>query len=226
MTMNLLRAHMTKSEMAAQYIQEQILSGTARPGSSITTTAVSEALGMSETPVREAIKSLAAEGWLEHSAHRGTVVTSLNSAQIREIFILRGLLNAEAVRLGRAHFDAARLAALDENLAQSEEAVRANDFDRYATLNSAFHELLCNTPSTEWTWRLFGTLQGKSAMLRAGFRAVPDGLRKSFDAHLKVRAALACGDFEAAAEAVRIDEISAMEHLIEALAAEERKGAA
>lgn len=224
--MNLQRQHLTKSEIAAQYIQEQILSGTAPAGSPITTTALSEALGMSETPVREAIKSLAGEGWLEHSAHRGTVVATLNAVQIAEIFALRGLLNAEAIRLGRAHFDEGRMAAIDANIAESEAAVAANDFDRYAALNSAFHELLCNTPSSEWTFRLFAILQGKSAMLRAGFRAVPDGLRRSLDAHLAVRAALAEGDFEAAAELARQDEVSAGRHLIDALAEQEGEGAA
>lgn len=146
----------------------------------------------------------------------------MNPAQVTEIFGLRGLLNAEAIRLGQAHFDAERLAAIDDNIAASEAAAAAHDFDRYSELNRGFHELLCNTPASEWTFRLFCVLQGKSAILRAGFRAVPDGLRKSLDAHLAIQAALAARDFEVAADLARKDEISAGQRLIEALAEREK----
>lgn len=209
--------HLTKSEIAAQHIQEQILSGEAPAGSPITTTAVSEALGMSETPVREAMKSLATEGWLRHSAHRGTVVATLDLDQISEVFQLRGLLNALAIQLSKDAFDEEFLALIDANIEESERAVAANDFEAYSTLNRAFHDLLCNTGHADWTYRLFSTLQAQSAVFRHGFRAIPDGLRKSLDAHLEIRTALRSGDFEKAAELARFDEVSAGDRLINVL---------
>ena len=207
----------TKSEIAVQYIQEQILSGKLPAGTQITTKSVAEAIGMSETPVREAIKSLAAEGWLRHTPHQGTIVATPNSAQISEIFQLRGLLNALAVQRGQSSFNEQRLALIDENIEQSKLAVRENDFETYSALNRQFHELLCNTSEAEWTYRLFSILQGQSAVFRHGFKAIPDGLKKSLDAHLAIRKALRSGDIEQAASLANLDEVSAGQRLIDNL---------
>ena len=57
--------YVTKTEMARRHIQGMVLSGTVRPGDRITSREVSTALGISETPIREAIRSLESEGWLE-----------------------------------------------------------------------------------------------------------------------------------------------------------------
>lgn len=207
----------TKSEIASEFIQEQILSNNITSGTQITTKSISDSIGMSETPVREAIKSLAAEGWLRHTAHHGTVVASPNTAQIEEIFLLRGLLNSQAILLGRSHFNIERLAQINENIEASKKAVAENDYESYSRLNRDFHELLCNTPDSEWTYKLFSILQSQSGVFRHGFRAIPDGLYKSLDAHMAIRAALTDGDVEAAAELAHEDEVSSGKRLIDNL---------
>ena len=70
---------LSKADIARRHIEGLILSGAAKPGDRITTREVSEALGISETPIREAIRSLAAEGWLEVKPHVGAVVESAGS---------------------------------------------------------------------------------------------------------------------------------------------------
>ena len=74
--------HLTKSGLARQHIQELILSGAVREGQHITAREVCEAVGISETPVREAIRGLAAEGWLELNAHHGVVVATLRAEEL------------------------------------------------------------------------------------------------------------------------------------------------
>lgn len=71
--------YLSKADIARRHIEGLILSGTVKPGDRITTREVSEALGMSETPIREAIRSLAAEGWLSVRLHVGAVVESAGS---------------------------------------------------------------------------------------------------------------------------------------------------
>lgn len=212
-----IQGHRTKSEIARQFIQARIISGEISAGSPITTREVSLALDMSETPVREAIKGLAAEGWLQHKAHQGTIIAPLNNRQIREIFQLRGLLNAHAMRMARGAISSERIARIGENIKLSEGAVAQNDFAAYSDLNTEFHELLCNFPESEWTYRLFSILRGQSAILRHGFRAIPDGLRHSLDSHLAIYKALSAGNIERAAELVNDDEVSAGDRLIASL---------
>ncbi len=215
--MNVKQTFKTKSEIARQFIQELILSGEAPTGSPITTKRIADAISMSETPVREAIKSLVSEGWLSHVAHQGTVVADFKNAQINEVFQLRGLLNAQAVRLSGPSYNEERLEHIDQNIQQSKIAVRNNEFETYSKLNRQFHELLCNTEEAEWTYRLFSILQSQSEVFRHGFKAIPDGLQKSLDTHLAIRDALRSGDLEKAAKLANLDEVSAGQRLLDSL---------
>ena len=192
--------HKTKSDLARSHVQELILSGTLRPGSRLTTRQLSEALGMSETPVREAIRLLAAEGWVTLSPHQGVVVASVDTGQIAEIYAIRGALEALAVRRGAALYSAAQRDALDRNLAEAQAAVAARDVAAYARLNRAFHALLSDTPHTQWTLRLLDNLWAQTAAAGRGFEAVPARMAASLDEHRAIRAAIAAGDTERAAE--------------------------
>ncbi|ODU60892.1 MAG: hypothetical protein ABS99_02605 [Acetobacteraceae bacterium SCN 69-10] len=192
-------SYQTKSDVARQHIQEMILSGSARAGARITAREVSEALGMSETPIREAIRGLAAEGWLDFNAHLGVVVASVRSEHIVEVYAIRGALGALAIQLGGACYTAAQLAEIDANLAESQAAVEADDTTQYARLNRAFHLLLSDTPNTLWTLKLLTTLWAQTSAARRGFEAVPGRLRESLAEHRAIRAAIGAHDFARAA---------------------------
>jgi DNA-binding GntR family transcriptional regulator len=189
----------TKSDIARQHIQELIVSGRLRAGDRFAAREISEALGMSETPIREAIRSLAAEGWLELSAHLGAVVASIKREELAEVYALRAALEALALELGAPGFDAARLAAIDDNLVQSAEAAAAADPARYAHLNRNFHILLADTPATQWTLKLLNNVWAQSAAMHRGFEAVPARMQSSLTEHRAIRAALGAGDIPRAA---------------------------
>ena len=191
--------HKTKSDLARGHVQELILSGTLRPGTRLTTRQLSEALGMSETPIREAIRLLAAEGWLTLSPHQGVVVASIDTGQIAEIYAIRGALEALAVRRGAALYSVAQLEALDRNLHEADSAVQQRDVTAYARLNREFHALLSDTPNTQWTLRLLDNLWAQTAAAGRGFEAVPERIVASLGEHRAIRAAIAGGDPELAA---------------------------
>lgn len=191
--------HLTKSGLARQHIQELILSGAVREGQHLTAREVCEAVGISETPVREAIRGLAAEGWLELNAHHGVVVATLRAEHIAEIHALRGALAALAVELGAASYTAETFAALDRNIAESERAVATHDTGAYARLNREFHLLMCDTPHTAWTMRLTSSLTAQTSAQRRGFDAIPNRLRASLAEHHAILAALRQGNTRRAA---------------------------
>jgi len=191
--------HLTKSGLARQHIQELILSGAVREGQHITAREVCEAVGVSETPVREAIRGLAAEGWLELNAHHGVVVATIRAEHIAEIHALRGALAALAVELGAASYTAETFAALERNIAESERAVAAQDPAAYARLNREFHLLMCDTPHTPWTMRLTSSLTAQTSAQRRGFEVIPNRLAASLAEHRAILAALRQGDMRRAA---------------------------
>lgn len=209
--------HLTKSGLARQHIQELILSGAVREGQHLTGREVCEALGISETPVREAIRGLAAEGWLDLHPHHGVVVATLRAEHIAEIHALRGALAALAVQLGAPAYTGETFAALDRNLADSARAVAAGDAPGYARRNREFHLLMCDTPHTQWTMRLLSSLTAQTSAVSRGFAAVPDRMRASLAEHRAILAALRRRDIAGAAALLVEHERAAGAALIAAL---------
>lgn len=208
------RQYLTKAEVARQHIQEMVLSGTVGPGDRITTREVSDALGISETPIREAIRSLASEGWLEVQNHIGAVVQGLKTEQIREISALRGLICGLAIKLGAANFDAARLAEVDDNIAISAEALARGDFELFGAKNVEFHLLLCDNPESPWCKRLLENMHGLMSAQRHGIPPQPGRLADALQEHMRIRDRLRAGDFEGAANLVEQHEKNTGDFLI------------
>lgn len=220
------KTYMTKAEHARRHIQSMVLSGTVGPGDRITTREVSDALGISETPIREAIRSLASEGWLEVQNHVGAVVQGLHAEQIREISALRGLICGLAVELGAANFDEARLSKLDENIATSAEALDRDDFTLFGSKNYEFHLLLCDNPESPWCRRLLENMHGLMSAQRHGIPPQPGRLREALREHMGIRDRLRDGDFPAAAALVNQHEKNTGDFLIHMIKAMPNAGTA
>jgi len=208
---------MSKADIARRHIEGLILSRAVKPGDRITTREVSEALGMSETPIREAIRSLAAEGWLDVQAHIGAVVASAGSSQLREIYALRGLIGGLAIELGAGSFGPARLKEIDANIAASAEAVAAQDIKRYTQLNHEFHIMLYDTPHSQWCLRMLVNLSALTAV-HYGFTVLPKRMAESLREHQAIRDAIRAGNFAGAAALIKEHENAAYEALAGTLA--------
>ncbi|NUR88812.1 MAG: GntR family transcriptional regulator, partial [Nonomuraea sp.] len=170
------------------------MSGEAPPGTKITTRVVAEAVGISETPVREAIKQLCSEDWLVERPHVGAVVAELTVANVRELYSVRAALTALALELGGVPLEGARLAEVDAVLAECETAVAGEDVAAFARLNRRFHSLLCDTEHSKLTHRMLQSLWARTETAQRGFRLVPWRLPESHAEHIAIRNALAAGD--------------------------------
>ena len=207
----------TKAGLARAHIQEMILSGQVREGQQFTAREVSEALAVSETPVREAISGLVAEGWLKFNAHRSVFVASISVDQIDEINELRGVLSFLAVKRGGRAYSEQMLAALESNIEEAAKAVDDEDPQRYAEVNRQFHLLICDTPYTQWTHHLLSSLSSQTAVLRKGFAAVPSRMKASLDDHRAIVDAIRAGDIDLAGDLLVQHEHDASKALITAL---------
>jgi DNA-binding GntR family transcriptional regulator len=210
-------AYMTKAELARRHIQSMILSGAVKPGDRITTREVSSAVGVSETPIREAMRGLASEGWLDIQNHIGAVVQGLRTEQIREISALRGLVCSLAIELGAPNFDADRLASIDRNLATAAEALERQDYGLFAEKNLEFHELLCDNPQSPWCRKLLDSMNGLMSAQRHGIPPQHARLAAALAEHRRIRDMLGAGDFAGAAKMVKQHEKNTGDFLIKAV---------
>jgi DNA-binding GntR family transcriptional regulator len=104
----------TKTDLAFQTLRAAIEEGRLKPGERLTMAHLPEELGMSPTPIREAMRLLQAEGLLEHQPHRGVVVRSFPAAQVEEVFRLRVLLEPLATELAVERVSAEQIAEIWE----------------------------------------------------------------------------------------------------------------
>lgn len=206
----------TKADLAAEHIKQQIMSGEAEPGRKIVARAVAEAVGVSETPVREAVKQLVSEGWLAERPHVGAVVTQVTVHNARELYGVRAALSALALELG-GPLEGPRLARVDEVLAASADVLAGQDVAQFAALNRQFHSLLCDTEQTQMIHRMLTGIWSKTETAQRGFRLVPWRLPESHAEHVAIRDALVAGELHEASRLVHAHEVAAMDALIQAL---------
>jgi len=215
--------YLSKADIARRHIEGLILSRAVKPGDRITTREVSEALGISETPIREAIRSLAAEGWLDVQTHIGAVVASAGREQFREIYALRGMIGGLALELGGETYSPKRLSEIEANLTASAEAVAAADAQRYMQLNHEFHIMLYDTPNSQWCLRMLANLSALTTVQR-GFTIKPERMAESLKEHQHIFAAIRAGKVLEAAALIRAHEQAAYEALVSDLDSDQRVG--
>lgn len=106
--------HQTKSGAALQIIRSRILDGEYNPGDQLRAEILAVELGMSATPVREALRMLQADRLVHHKAHHGIVVAGVSAKETREIYLVRALLEAPATELATPGLHGGGLGELEQ----------------------------------------------------------------------------------------------------------------
>jgi DNA-binding GntR family transcriptional regulator len=103
----------TKQEYAVTVLREAIVTGQLTPGQRLRQEEVARDLGLSWTPVREALRQLETEGWLIIERHRGAVVTPLSLQDFEDIYVVRLAVEPLAARLGAERADEGTIREMD-----------------------------------------------------------------------------------------------------------------
>jgi DNA-binding GntR family transcriptional regulator len=135
-------------EEVAELLRQRIFARELEPGSWIDELRISEALGISRTPLREALKVLAAEGLVTMKVRRGAYVTEVSEKDLRDVYHLLALLESDAARVVAERASTEQLAQIQALHQDLENA--ANDRDRFFQINEAFHLLLLELADNRW----------------------------------------------------------------------------
>jgi DNA-binding GntR family transcriptional regulator len=189
----------TKSRYAYEQLREQIVSGALAPGERLRLRTLADALGLSEMPVREALRMLSRDGLVEFEDHRGATVTEIPLEDVRAVLSARMWLEILAVREAVPLHDAASLAVVRTALA---EGAKATDGVTFSAANRALHEAIeAPAPAAlrqmiAEAWDRMWTVR-RSASL---FLLRPDEMPRAHDDHVELVAAVEAGDARAAAK--------------------------
>lgn len=132
----------TKEERIADLLREGIISGKYPRGARLKQAELAEMLGTSITPVREAIKLLEAEGFVQGSSHRGAIVSPFDINQTEEIVDLRVTLESKLALAALPHLSQDLLDKLRGLQGEIEVAVEKEDRNTVRVLNYRFHQMI------------------------------------------------------------------------------------
>jgi DNA-binding GntR family transcriptional regulator len=158
--------------------------------------------GISRTPLREAIKVLAAEGLVTMKMRRGAYVTEVNAKDLRDVFHLMAVLEADAAATVASTATAAQLQEL-EALHQSLEK-STKDRVKFFTINEAFHVKLLQIADNKWRDQMVADLRKVMKLNRAQSLLKAGRIEESLAEHAAIMAALKQRDAVAAQAAMRV----------------------
>jgi len=186
-------SYVSKTDMVAALIRELIITGELAAGEQLRQRDLAQRFGVSQTPVREAMRRLESEGLVIGDTHRGFTVAAADAGPVEENFQIRAALESLGASLAARKIDAAGISRLQDLNRQM--AALAEDDPRYADLNREFHFAL-------YEFSRSPLLMSLMRLLWASLRGGPRVLRTQAESarqHDAILDALRAGDAEAAA---------------------------
>lgn len=132
----------TLREQAYDIIKNAIMSGVFKPGQTLIEEQLAKDLGLSRTPLREALVLLEHDQYIEMIPYKGTFVTTLTIKEVQEIFHIRGLLEPEAVCLALGQITKEEIDELKDFFARARDKVSKGDLETFLASNKLIHDKL------------------------------------------------------------------------------------
>jgi DNA-binding GntR family transcriptional regulator len=190
----------TAHQMVRDSLRLAILDGTLRAGARLVQADIAVRLNVSTTPVREALRDLASEGLIRLDAHRGAVVRDTSLAEVREIYLLRRLIEPEAVTIAVQTMSPETRAALE---ALQSEMDNVADLGHWVALNREFHRVLNGAAGLDRLAEILNHLDDNAAVyVNLALRANADHRDATNRHHQRLLEACRDGDGEGAAKLV------------------------
>ncbi len=180
-------------EEVAELLRQRIFKRELEPGSWIDELKIAQDYGISRTPLREALKVLAAEGLVTMKVRRGAYVTEVSDKDLRDVYHLLSLLESDAAGVVATHATDSQLAELQALHNELEAAVRPDqvDRDRFFELNEAFHMRLLAIADNRWRDQMVSDLRKVMKLNRHNSLLKSGRIKESLAEHRAIMAALA-----------------------------------
>ena len=181
-------------EAVCESLREAIRKGILRPGDRLMEIQLSEELGVSRTPVREAIRKLELEGYVIMMPRRGTYVADLSIRDVNEVFEIRTSLDALAGELAAERITDEELEALQRLLVKLGHYIEEGDMDKIVDTDTKFHDILYQASRNSRLFGIISNLREQLTRFRTTSMSFPGRLKATLDEHRRLVEAIAQGD--------------------------------
>lgn len=207
-------------EQVTATLEEEILTGKLAAGAALTEQSLSTRLGVSRTPIRAALHTLAEEGLINLVPNRGAVVIGVTRDDLIDIYNIRMRLEGLASATAAKRIFPEDLERLRESVELAEFYIQKNDTEHLKELDTAFHSIIYRASGNRMLCKTLSELHRNITSYRKLSLTVPGRLERSVGEHREILEAIEAGDAEMADRLTSAHIAAALENM---LAATERK---
>ena len=188
----------TIRDQVYQILRDEICAGKYAPGSWLQETELTEYLGVSRSPVREALRRLVADGLLMEIPNKGVFVKEFTCRDIDEIFDMRVMLESYAIRKSRSRMTSARLQKLFDILEELERTHAAGDLAAYTQIDEVLHNRIVELSENSLVIYTYDRVRSMNQQFRVLSLTSHRRFDESLEEHRQIVQSLAVGDVETA----------------------------
>ncbi len=206
-------------ELVCESLREAIRTGLLRPGERLMEIQLAEELGVSRTPVREAIRKLDQEGFVVMMPRRGAYVANMSIRDVNEIFEIRTALESLSNGLAAERITGEELEELQTLLVQIGKYIEEDNMDKIVDTDIEFHELLYRVSRNSRLEGIISNLREQLTRFRTLSMSHPGRLEATLEEHRAIVDAIAKGDVGAAQRAAEYHMEKSEQTLMDAMEA-------
>ncbi len=191
--------HYTLNERVYRHIRDSVVSGAVAPNARLDEQSLADEMGVSRTPIREAIGKLTKEGLVEHRPYQGNFVRAFNARQINDLYEVRKALEILATRLAVPKLTDANVAELRAILDAVHDAYECGDLIAYGTADRRFHDTIAHFSENETLLESLDRLGLQIQIVRTAANHDPGVVERTARQRPAILAALEARDADGAA---------------------------
>ena len=201
-------------EQVTATLEEEILTGKLAGGTSLTEHSLSKRLGVSRTPIRAALHTLAEEGLISIVPNKGAVVMGVSRDDLVDIYNIRMRLEGLASATAAERISPEDLAALRESVELAEFYIQKNDTERLKTLDTEFHSIIYRASGSRMLNKTLSELHRNITSYRKMSLSVPGRLENSVKEHRAILEAIEARNVELADNLTSRHVAAALENML------------
>ena len=210
-------------EVVCETLRDAVRRGILQPGERLMEIQLAEDLGVSRTPVREAIRKLEMEGYVIMMPRRGTYVADLSIRDINEVFEIRTSLESLASGLAAERINEDELEKLQRLLVEIGAYIKSGDMESIVRTDTEFHDLLYQASRNTRLVGIISNLREQLTRFRTTSMSFPGRLKATLEEHRKIVEAIAQGDEKAARKAAEHHMEKSEQTLLASMKSKEKK---
>jgi DNA-binding GntR family transcriptional regulator len=173
-------------ELVFESLREAIISGRLKPGERMMEIQMAEEMGVSRTPVREAIRKLELEGLVVMIPRKGAYVAGLSLKDIVEVFEIRGALEGLAAELAAERITDDELENLERYLVMITEDIEKGDLGKVVETDTDFHTQLYKASRNDWLLQIINNLREQIQRFRTTSLSYPGRMKVAVEEHRQI----------------------------------------